>query len=75
LHSKNGYIIYINPLDIVTYPKACQCGQGTILYCGRYAKLRRFPRLSSEVTNLIIIRNNLTLRDNIFANLTRLQKL
>ncbi|XP_033165418.1 relaxin receptor 2 [Drosophila mauritiana] len=61
--------------DIVTYPKACQCGQGTILYCGRYAKLRRFPRLSSEVTNLIIIRNNLTLRDNIFANLTRLQKL
>ncbi|EDV53637.1 relaxin receptor 2 [Drosophila erecta] len=61
--------------DIVTYPKACQCGQRTILYCGRYAKLRRFPRLSSEVTNLIIIRNNLTLRDSIFANLTRLQKL
>ncbi|XP_017052302.1 relaxin receptor 2 [Drosophila ficusphila] len=61
--------------DIVTYPKTCQCGQGTILYCGRYAKLRRFPRTSSEVTNLIIIRNNLTLRENIFANLTRLQKL
>ncbi|KAH8284084.1 hypothetical protein KR054_009596, partial [Drosophila jambulina] len=61
--------------DIMTYPRLCQCRQRTILYCGRYAKLRRWPRISSEVTYLIIIRNNLTLRDNVFANFTRLQKL
>ncbi|XP_017033645.1 relaxin receptor 2 [Drosophila kikkawai] len=61
--------------DIVTYPRPCQCRQRTILYCGRYVKLRRWPRISSEVTYLIIIRNNLTLRENIFANFTRLQKL
>ncbi|XP_068158067.1 relaxin receptor 2 [Drosophila tropicalis] len=61
--------------DIITYPRTCQCGQGTILYCGRYAKLRRWPRVSMEVTNLIIIRNNLTLREHLFSNLTRLQKL
>ncbi|XP_030374368.1 relaxin receptor 2 [Scaptodrosophila lebanonensis] len=59
----------------LTYPKNCQCGQRSILYCGRYAKLRRWPRISAEVTNLIIIRNNLTLREHVFANLTRLQKL
>ncbi|XP_017143235.1 relaxin receptor 2 [Drosophila miranda] len=60
---------------IVTYPRSCRCGQGTTLYCGIYAKLRRWPRISVEVTNLIIIRNNLTLREHVFANLTRLQKL
>ncbi|KAH8334965.1 hypothetical protein KR074_011934 [Drosophila pseudoananassae] len=61
--------------DIATYPRLCKCGQGTILYCGRFAKLRRFPKISPEVTNLIIIRNNITLKDNLFANITRLQKL
>ncbi|KAH8247905.1 hypothetical protein KR038_011742, partial [Drosophila bunnanda] len=61
--------------DIVTYPRLCQCRQRTFLYCGRYAKLRRWPRISSEVTYLIIIRNNLTIRENVFANFTRLQKL
>lgn len=61
---------------ITTYPRnQCQCGGGTMLYCGKNAKLRRLPRLSVEVTSLFIIRNNLTLRENLFANLTRLQKL
>lgn len=46
-----------------------------MLYCGKNAKLRRMPRISAEVKNLFIIRNNLTLRENLFANLTRLQKL
>ncbi|ALC46963.1 Lgr3, partial [Drosophila busckii] len=63
------------PCDIVTYPRSCQCGQGTILYCGKYARLRRWPRISAEVTYLIFIRNNMTLRENAFANFTRLQKL
>ncbi|KAH8360182.1 hypothetical protein KR093_011127 [Drosophila rubida] len=61
---------------IITYPRPqCKCGGGTMLYCGKFAKLRRMPRISAEVTNLFIIRNNLTLRENLFANLTRLQKL
>ncbi|XP_030562535.1 relaxin receptor 2 [Drosophila novamexicana] len=63
------------PCAITTYPRQCQCGGGTMLYCGRFAKLRRWPRISEEVTNLFIIRNNVTLRENLFANLTRLQKL
>ncbi|XP_023166746.1 relaxin receptor 2 [Drosophila hydei] len=63
------------PCAITTYPRVCRCGGGTMLYCGKFAKLRRWPRISDEVTNLFIIRNNLTLRENLFANLTRLQKL
>ncbi|KAL7730157.1 hypothetical protein ACLKA6_009422 [Drosophila palustris] len=64
------------PAAITTYPRGqCQCAGGTMLYCGKFAKLRRMPRISAEVTNLFIIRNNLTLRENLFANMTRLQKL
>ncbi|EDV92847.1 relaxin receptor 2 [Drosophila grimshawi] len=70
----NGIQTMLMPCAIITYPRQCQC-RGTMLYCGRLAKLRRWPRLSEEVTNLFIIRNNVTLRDNLFANLTRLQKL
>lgn len=46
-----------------------------MLYCGKNAQLRRLPHLSAEVTSLYIIRNNLTLRENLFANLTQLLKM
>ncbi|KAI8046332.1 hypothetical protein M5D96_002534 [Drosophila gunungcola] len=32
--------------DIVTYPKTCQCGQKTILFCGRYAKTLKYNNIS-----------------------------
>ncbi|XP_034485945.1 relaxin receptor 2 [Drosophila innubila] len=63
------------PCAITTYPGQCACAGGTRLYCGKFAMLRRMPRISAEVTNLYYIGNNLTLRENLFANMTRLQKL
>ncbi|CAD6996143.1 unnamed protein product [Ceratitis capitata] len=62
--------------EISAYPKGiCTCRQRTILYCGRKAKLTRIPRLSAEVTHLMIGRSNLTLRENAFIGLKHLQKL
>ncbi|XP_018788534.1 PREDICTED: relaxin receptor 2-like, partial [Bactrocera latifrons] len=62
--------------EITTYPKGvCTCRQRTILYCGRKAKLTRIPRLSAEVTYLMMSRSNLTLRENSFIGLKHLQKL
>ncbi|XP_054086519.1 relaxin receptor 2 [Zeugodacus cucurbitae] len=62
--------------EITTYPKGvCTCRQRTLLYCGRKAKLIRIPRLSAEVTHLMIGRSNLTLRENSFTGLKHLQKL
>ncbi|XP_049303924.1 relaxin receptor 2 [Bactrocera dorsalis] len=62
--------------EITTYPKGvCTCRQRTILYCGRKAKLTRIPRLSAEVTYLMMSRSNLTLRENSFIGLKHLQQL
>ncbi|XP_065371042.1 relaxin receptor 2 [Calliphora vicina] len=67
-------IICVSLIEISTYPKQCTCLK-SLIFCKNTAKLTKIPEIGQQVTDIIIIDNNLTLQANDLQYFTKLRRL